>query len=96
MAETVVQYAVIQQAAEDCKNTGKELDNHFDNLVQQMQPLTESWSGEAREMWDQAQRKWDQSLADLNSFLNRVATALPQIADGYQQTDKKIGGFFGG
>lgn len=96
MAETVVQYAVIQQAAEDCKRTGKQLDTAFDQLKQQMQPLTESWTGEAREMWDDMQHKWDQSLADLNSFLNRVAIALPQIADGYQQTDKKIGGFFGG
>lgn len=96
MAETVVQYAVIHQAAEDCKRAGKNLDSTFDDLKQQMHPLTESWTGEAREMWDEAQRKWDQSLADLNSFLNRVAIALPQIADGYQQTDKKIGGFFGG
>jgi len=95
MAQTVVQYAVIQAAAEDCKSTGKQLDDLFDQLVQRMQPLTESWSGQAREMWDEKQRQWDQNLADLNSFLNRVATALPQIADGYQQTDKKIGGFFG-
>lgn len=96
MAQMVVNYATIHQAAEDCNNTGKQLESAFDDLVQRLQPLTASWEGGAAEMWDEQQRQWNQALADLKAVLAKIAIALPQIADGYHGTDNKVGSFFGG
>ena len=96
MAQTVVNYATIHQAAEDCNTTGKQLESAFEDLVQRLQPLTASWDGAASEMWDEQQRQWNQALSDLKAVLAKIAIALPQIADGYQSTDNKVGGFFGG
>ncbi|PRX43979.1 WXG100 family type VII secretion target [Prauserella shujinwangii] len=90
----VVDYATINTAAEDCKRTGSELDALFEDLKSRLAPLTDSWSGEAMEAWMNVQNEWNQSLDEMKQVLAQIATALPQIADGYQATDKGIQGMF--
>jgi WXG100 family type VII secretion target len=89
-----VDYATIHQAADDCKKTGGELDNAFEQLKSQLAPLTESWSGDAMNAWHEKQDHWNKALDELKQVLAQIAIALPQIADGYQSTDKGIQGMF--
>lgn len=89
-----VDYATIHTAAEDCKNTGQELENQFEQLKNDLQPLVGSWSGEAMNQWQERQAAWYQALDDLNQVLAQIATALPQIADGYQSTDNSVRDLF--
>lgn len=91
-----VDYATIHQASEDCKKTGGEIEALFDQLKSDLAPLTDSWTGDAQDAWTQRQNEWNQSLDDMKSLLARIATALPQIADGYQSTDSGITKMFGG
>ncbi|PXY32216.1 WXG100 family type VII secretion target [Prauserella muralis] len=89
-----VDYATIHTAAEDCDRTGAELDALFEELKGRLAPLVDSWTGEAMEAWNNVQLEWNQSLDELKQVLAQIGTALPQIADGYQATDKGVMGMF--
>ncbi|MEU6640977.1 WXG100 family type VII secretion target [Saccharomonospora sp. NPDC046836] len=90
----VVDYNTIHTAAEDCTKTGSELDALFEDLKARLAPLTDSWSGDAMAAWQDVQNQWNTSLDEMKQVLAQIATALPQIADGYQSTDKGIQGMF--
>ena len=93
-AGIVVNYATIRAAADDCATTGNELQQAFDRLQDDLRPLVTTWTGSAKEQYDQAQRNWDQKFEDLKQVLAQIAAALPQIADGYQSTDNAVEGLF--
>jgi WXG100 family type VII secretion target len=94
MAELVVNYATIHAAAEDCNATGGELQHAFDRLKDDLKPLITTWTGSAKDQYDQAQRNWDQKFEDLKQVLAQIGAALPEIANGYQSTDKAVEGLF--
>ncbi|OLT41311.1 type VII secretion protein [Saccharomonospora sp. CUA-673] len=94
MSGIKVDYATIHTAAEDCKATGGELENLFEQLQSQLAPLVESWEGDAMMAWNEVQNNWNTSLEELKQVLAQIATALPQIADGYQGTEKGIQSMF--
>ncbi|MEU3273637.1 WXG100 family type VII secretion target [Saccharomonospora sp. NPDC006951] len=90
----VVDYQTIHTAADDCKATGGELNGLFEDLKSRLAPLVDSWQGDAQDAWRGVQTEWDNNLEELKDILDKIATALPQIADGYQSTDKAVQGFF--
>ncbi|WP_020662763.1 WXG100 family type VII secretion target [Amycolatopsis benzoatilytica] len=90
----VVDPGTIHRAAEDCTSTGGELKGLFDNLKSDLAPLTNSWTGEAKQQYDGAQREWDQKFEELTQLLAQIAAVLPQIADGYQATDRSVQNLF--
>ncbi|MEV6645182.1 WXG100 family type VII secretion target [Amycolatopsis sp. NPDC051758] len=93
-AGIVVNYATIRAAADDCTQTGGELQQAFDRLQDDLKPLVTTWTGSAKEQYDAAQRKWNEKFEDLKQVLAQIAAALPQIADGYQSTDSAVEGLF--
>ncbi len=50
--------------------------------------LRASWSGQAQESYDVAQREWTQSLTELQQLLEQIATKTDQIAQGYSAADR--------
>ncbi|TNC28724.1 WXG100 family type VII secretion target [Amycolatopsis alkalitolerans] len=88
--------ATIHTAADGCKTAGRDIQSHFDTLVHQMKKLTDSWTGDAMNQWHDRQQEWNKALEDMNALLARIAIALPEIADGYQKTDKDVMNMFGG
>lgn len=91
-----VSYATIEQAAQDCSKSGNEIEQLFNQLQSDLAPLTDSWSGDAMDQWHARQQEWNKALEEMKALLARIATALPQISDAYQQTDKGISNMFGG
>ncbi|HTK65233.1 MAG TPA: WXG100 family type VII secretion target [Pseudonocardia sp.] len=85
-----VSYQIIDQAGEDCKNAGNQIEQLFDQLQSQLQPLISTWEGDAMDAWHQRQNEWNRALDEMKSLLARIATALPQISEAYQQTDSGI------
>ncbi|GAA3538275.1 WXG100 family type VII secretion target [Amycolatopsis ultiminotia] len=90
----VVDPSTIHRAAEDCTATGTQLGNLFDHLKQDLNPLVTDWTGEAKDQYMQAQNEWDQKFDELKQLLAQVAAVLPQIADGYQSTDRNVQNLF--
>ncbi|MEV7042544.1 WXG100 family type VII secretion target [Amycolatopsis sp. NPDC051061] len=89
-----VNYATIQAAADDCKSTGSELKQAFDQLISDLSPLMNTWTGKAKDDYVEYQRKWNEKHDELNQVLAQIASALPQIADGYQSTDNAVNALF--
>ncbi|WP_370946462.1 WXG100 family type VII secretion target [Amycolatopsis sp. cg5] len=85
-----VDYATIHAAADDCKNTGSELQGQFDQLMQDLSPLTHDWEGAAKEAYGVAQKQWNDAFEDLKQVLAQIASVLPQLADGYQGTESGV------
>jgi len=95
-AGIVVNYATIIRAGEDCDSTGADLQQQFDHLKDSLKPLITTWSGGAKDAYEQAQRTWDQSFEDLKQVLAQIGSALPQIAEGYKGTDDSAQRLFEG
>jgi early secretory antigenic target protein ESAT-6 len=89
-----VDYATINRAADDCKDSGTELQQLFDQLKSDLAPLTNSWEGDAQIAYGQKQQEWDSSFEDLKQLLAQIAGVLPQMADGYQATERGVQDMF--
>jgi WXG100 family type VII secretion target len=94
MAEMKVDYATIHAAADDCKNTGGELESLFGQLKSDLAPLVNTWQGDAQTAYLAAQQEWDNKFEELKQLLAQVAGVLPQLADGYQSTEQGVTGLF--
>lgn len=94
MGEMKVDYATIHAAADDCKNTGGELEALFGQLKSDLAPLVNTWQGDAQTSYLAAQTEWDNKFEELKQLLAQVAGVLPQLADGYQSTETGVTGLF--
>lgn len=94
MPEIKVDYNTILTASEDCGASGGELDAMFDQLKSDLGPLVEGWQGEAQGAWQAVQQEWDTSLEEMRQVLAKIETALVQIAESYQETEKGVTGMF--
>lgn len=90
----VVDFATIQRAADDCNDSGKELQQLFDQLKSDLAPLVNSWEGSAQSAYLQKQQEWDSSFEELKQLLAQIAGVLPQIADGYAGTESGVRDLF--
>lgn len=61
----------------------------LDELDQKVGQLRAAWSGEAQASYDQAQRAWTQSIAELQQLLSQIASKTEEISSGYSTTDAR-------
>jgi WXG100 family type VII secretion target len=85
-----IDYGTINNAADDCKKAGGQLQSLFDDLTNKLKPLTDTWEGDAQNAWHQRQAEWNQKHDEMNQVLAQIASVLPQIAESYQGTEGKI------
>jgi early secretory antigenic target protein ESAT-6 len=89
-----VDYNVIQTAADDCKNAGSELQATFDTLQGQLKPLIDGWDGTGQAAYYDKQKNWNNQHDEMNQILAQIAAVLPQIAEGYQNTESGVTNLF--
>ncbi|WP_296193853.1 WXG100 family type VII secretion target [uncultured Microbacterium sp.] len=70
--------------------------SQLEQLESEVGKLRSSWNGEAQVAYDDAQRKWTQSLTELNSLLEQISSKTQEMAQGYVSTDKSAAGRFAG
>ena len=63
--------------------------SELDELERKVGTLRASWNGEAQTAYDEAQRKWDKSIAELQQLLERIASKTSEISQGYVDTDNQ-------
>ncbi len=68
--------------------------SQLDTLESEVGKLRASWNGEAQNAYDDAQRKWNQSLIALNTLLEQIAAKTEEISQGYVSTDRSAAGRF--
>jgi 6 kDa early secretory antigenic target len=91
-----VQTSQVNVLAEQIRGGANGIKSQLDQLDGEVAKLRGSWSGAAQQAYDEAQRKWNQSITDMQQLLGNIATQTEHVAAGYDQTDAKAAGYFGG
>lgn len=90
MSDTMkVDFNAISGLATGIDGQVKSIENQLSDLKQQITNLTAIWEGSANTGFQQVKTNWFNSADDLNSVLNRIATAVHTANDQYQQTESK-------
>lgn len=74
-------FGLISQTADDINATNNSIAGILDDLRADLQPLVAEWEGASADAYNAAQRKWDQSAAELNDVLRQVAQAVREAND---------------
>ena len=61
--------------------------SELEELESKVGKLRAAWSGEAQASYDEAQRRWNKSLAELQQLLAQIATKTEEISNSYVNTD---------
>lgn len=59
----------------------------LEELESKIGTLRSRWSGEAQASYDESQRRWNKSLAELQQLLDQIATKTEDISNSYVNTD---------
>lgn len=78
------------------RNGANGIKNQLDTLESEVGKLRASWDGAAQAAYDDAQRKWTQSLQALNALLEQISVKTEQISQGYVSQDNSSAGRFAG
>lgn len=70
------EFGQLAGAAEDLRTSVAQINRMLDDLKSGLQPMVETWTGDAAEAYKAHQREWDTAAEDLNTILNNVAAAV--------------------
>ncbi|RLP82434.1 WXG100 family type VII secretion target [Mycetocola lacteus] len=91
-----VQTAQVGALSQQIRGGAQGIKSELDRLESEVGRLRASWSGEAQNAYDDAQRRWNASLTEMQQLLERISSSTDQIAQTYTQTDKSAAGRFAG
>lgn len=80
--------------SEQIRGGATSIRNELNDLESKVSTLRGQWGGEAQASYDQAQRKWDVSIGELQQLLEQIAKSTQDISSGYTDTDNKAAGRF--
>lgn len=69
------------------RNGAKGIRDELDTLGQKVSKLRAAWGGEAQNSYDEAQRRWERQVSELQQLLERIAGKTEEVAQGYSTTD---------
>ncbi|WP_430868291.1 WXG100 family type VII secretion target [Demequina aurantiaca] len=75
--------------SENIRTGATSIRSELEQLDQKVATLRGQWGGEAQVSYDQAQRKWNASLGELQQLLEKIARSTQEISNGYTSTDNK-------
>ncbi|HEX2774672.1 MAG TPA: WXG100 family type VII secretion target [Micromonosporaceae bacterium] len=85
----VVTFPALQQASADIQKALSTLESQLAQLERDAAPLVATWSGEAKQAYDQRQARWRAASQDLQSMLREIKIAVDDSAADYLSTEKK-------
>ena len=85
----VVTFPALQQASADIQKALSTLESQLSELERDAAPLVVTWSGEARQAYDQRQARWRAASQDLQNMLREIKVAVDDSAADYLSTEKK-------
>jgi early secretory antigenic target protein ESAT-6 len=90
----VVTFPALQQASADIQKALSTIESQLSQLERDAAPLVATWSGEAKQAYDQRQARWRAASQDLQSMLREIKIAVDDSAADYLSTEKKNTGLF--
>ncbi|WP_033222124.1 WXG100 family type VII secretion target [Kitasatospora phosalacinea] len=95
MSGILVNFQTIQNASSEVRQTAARIQSQLDDLKAGVQRIASSWEGAAQQGYQARQAQWDAKAADLQQVLGRIASALDNAAQSYQQTESANAGIWG-
>lgn len=84
-----VDFGAISNLGSSIDSQVKQIEGQLDTLRSAITKLGQEWEGGANEAFSAVQHSWDQSATDLTNVLNRIAVAVHQANQAYQDTESK-------
>ena len=84
MSEILVTFGELESARSSIQTTWTHINREMEDLKQYLQPMVETWTGDAASAYHAHQAQWDRSAADLNQVLNQIGIALGTSNENYQ------------
>ncbi|MGH3696192.1 MAG: WXG100 family type VII secretion target [Pseudonocardiaceae bacterium] len=89
MSEILVTFGELESARSSIQTTWTNINREMEDLKRYLQPMVETWTGEASSAYQTHQAKWDRSAADLNQVLNQIGVALGTSNENFQAGESK-------
>jgi WXG100 family type VII secretion target len=86
----------VSALAGQIRNGARGIRSQLDTLESEVGKLRASWDGQAQQAYDEAQRKWTQSLTEMNELLERISQKTEEMSTGYVQNDNASAARFQG
>lgn len=83
----LVTFGSLDEGAADVDAVANQIDQQLSDLRGYLAPLTASWQGIASADYQALQRRWDTSIADLNSVLRQIANSLRVANQNYSSAE---------
>ncbi|GHH37806.1 WXG100 family type VII secretion target [Lentzea cavernae] len=84
-----VTFAEIQVASSTINSSATQIESQLSDLKSEVTKTLAGYEGDARERYEEAQRKWDQAAADLQAVLAAIGTAVGQAGQAYEAAEKQ-------
>ena len=85
----VVSFPALQQASADIQKALSTLDAQLGQLERDAAPLVATWSGAAREAYEQRQARWRTASQDLQVMLRDIKIAVDESTADYLDTERR-------
>ncbi|MFV0374714.1 WXG100 family type VII secretion target [Microbacterium sp.] len=95
MQSMSVQTSQVSALSQQIRQGAQGIRGQLEQLESEVKTLRASWNGEAQASYDLAQKKWTQSLAQMQALLENIAAKTEQIAQNYNASDARNAGRFG-
>ena len=64
----------------------------LEELEKRLNPMIQTWTGQAQEAYLQCKKQWDEATANLATVLNSIGQALGQGQDNYRGAENSTQG----
>ncbi|MEJ2857446.1 MULTISPECIES: WXG100 family type VII secretion target [unclassified Saccharothrix] len=82
-----VNFGELASAAGNISSQASQVEQQLEDLKARLAPVIAQWDGGASEAYQEAQRKWDTSAADLQSVLASIGVAVQQATEAYEAAE---------
>jgi WXG100 family type VII secretion target len=87
---THVEFAAMEQGQADFQRTYASLAGVIDQLESQLAANLAEWNGAAQQAFYDAHLTWNAAMANMQSALGQIGSAIGVAADNYQSAEKAI------
>ncbi|MBP3088653.1 WXG100 family type VII secretion target [Corynebacterium sp. sy017] len=88
-------FGEIETAAGDIQSTSGRINSLLEGLKAQIQPMVSAWEGSSATAYQEAQRLWDQSAAELNTVLETIAQTVRNGNDRMSEVNRMAAASWG-
>lgn len=95
MSQIKYQFGAIETAAADINSTSGRINQLLGDLKSTIQPMVASWEGDSALAYQEAQNRWDNAAAELNTILATISRTVSQGNDRMSDVNRMAAASWG-